>query len=210
MKQSTSKSTIRPYNENDSITLKYYTLKRLLPALILFIISCDDDVDPLVTKLTGTSWEFEKMELIDTDGNISRTIAVNDSQSGPQKLAFLNKETIFFYYDNDQYNKGCGQWAIENGRIKIALTIGQIVPGLCHVNNFSMQFISRGTDIDVSDDRLILHEIGFYDNFGHVDDWEDIQDQIRSGKLKMRSYYKRSNNPAFEPDTSCCGRFEWF
>ncbi len=186
-------------------------MKRLLPILLLLVLSCDDDeIDPLVATLTGTSWQLETTELLDVNGDIYLTIeSPDDLLQGPYAITFYNSETILTYHENNNSSRGCGQWAIENGKLRFALTTGQIIPNLCDLSNFSIHHYSPGADFEVVNDELTL-DAWIYNGHPKFLDLEEVQDKLSSGELTVRSYYKRTRRPSFQPDLSCCGRFDWF
>lgn len=89
--------------------------------LIVALFSCQkEETDPLIARLTNTTWSVEKTELIE-NGIVTRTL-LPDPKYHMDKLSFELDDRVYIVSPIG----GCGEWTISKERLQFRIFYGQI------------------------------------------------------------------------------------
>jgi hypothetical protein len=176
-------------------------MRQIFLLAIIGIISCDNaDPDPLIAKLTNTTWEFSKAELYENGVFVTELTPATNFQD--QKLSFNSNNRI----ELSGAGNSCGEWGIKNGRLSFMILHGQIVEGLCRETNFSDIFLCDSKAIElINSETLILEDLcGTFQYFYYLPDWYETRTKIFNEEYKLKTYYNKVIRSQSNEQT-CCG-----
>jgi len=179
--------------------MKIKMILYLTMVLFLMMINFSCEKQKIDNRLDDTSWELDKIELLNNGKVIFRvdfdTIAV-------EKINFSQKNNqVTYNLENGEV--GCGEWEIKDGKLRAFIGVIQIIPDLCVNANFD-KFITIDNKLEFINEKLVLNR--YYSGspqFMHL--YFDTITEITTSETTLKNYFKpvTYNPPAIEFD--CCG-----